>query len=145
MGRIDSFPSLYGQIAPDPWTDFVPVLSQGVVVTKTVSYARYCRIGRMITACVELVVTGAGTGGSSINITLPVTAVRGTNHYVVGTGWAFDTSASQVYVGASRAFSTTNTDILQTNSGAATIGSNPNFALAAGDEVAYQITYEAAS
>lgn len=76
------------------WT---PTVTQLGAVSVTVTNASYQKIGRFVTAIVNLVVTGSGTGGNNITVSLPVTAAAagaGT-----GAGWIYDSSANQLWSG----------------------------------------------
>lgn len=132
----------------DAWTSFIPTLTQSATVTKTDTYAKYQRIGRLIHAQVNLSVTGSGTAANDVVVGLPVAAA--TTSLMIGTGLIYDSSANLVYPA-----------IAEINAAALTIkmrstvvgGTNPTFlgstsftaGLASGDLVRYEVTYEAAS
>lgn len=79
------------------WTDYTPTLTQSATVTKTTTYGRYLKIGRLVVAQVNLSVTGAGTAANSVLLGLPVAAAAA--NVIAGSGIIFDTSASTVYPG----------------------------------------------
>ncbi len=64
-----------GMIVSEPWTSWSPVITQGNTPTATVNWARYHRIGRLITAHFHVSLTSAGTTTQNIEISLPVPAV----------------------------------------------------------------------
>jgi len=132
-------------VGVDAWTSYTPTLTQSVTVTKTVTYAKYMKIGRMVTVRVDLAVTSAGTANNAIKIGLPVTAATSGNHVVIGNAWVFDASVPLLSVGVARGLTTTETDLLMNGTVGVPIGVNPNFALASGDEVAMCVTYESAT
>jgi hypothetical protein len=128
------------------WTTFTPTLVQSGTVTKTVTYARFVRLGRTIFAQVDLSVTGSGTGANQVVIGLPVSAASGT--LMVGTGLIYDSSATLVYNAIA--------EVMAGGAGVAlrptTSTTNANLgvtaftaALASGDIVRYGVTYEAAT
>jgi hypothetical protein len=55
---------------------YVPTLTQGVTVAKTVDFARYYVLGRMVYFNVGLAVTGAGSASSQILMGLPLPSAR---------------------------------------------------------------------
>lgn len=141
------------------WTSYTPTLGQGATtnITKTVTYARYQRIGRLIVVEGSLAVTGTGTASAAINVTLPTagtTAAAGAAFFLVpGAASVFDTSASMTYPAFSYLASTTT---LQFTPLGATVGVGWNglglgggigtgtfgAALANGDVVSYSAIYE---
>lgn len=131
--------------ANDVWTTYTPTLTQSGAVTKTVTYARYLRVGRMITVEVLLVATGAGTGANRITVSLPVTAAQG-GDMVAGSGYVFDASAATVYAGPATLFSTTSAAIYLGSGVANHLGAaGMTAALANTDNVSVSLTYEAAT
>jgi len=133
------------------WTAYTPTLTQSATVTKTVSYAKYIKVGRMVTVSGVLAVTGSGTASNQVLIGLPVTAVSAVGPLgipIVGSGYIHDTSATAYYGGLATLTSTTTMALIPT---ASTTPVNYlgvtgfTAALAAGDTVAYSATYETAS
>jgi hypothetical protein len=133
-------------LSVNAWTTYTPTLTQSGAVTKTVTYGKYQRVGRMITAAVLLSCTGAGTAANAILAGLPVTAATPAN-VAIGSGWILDASTSNLYkavieVNSSttvlfRPTSTVNNDKL----GEAVMTA----ALAAGDLITFTATYESAA
>lgn len=132
-------------LAAVAWSSYTPTLTQSVTVTATVTYAKYMQIGKIINVNVLLTVTGAGTLGADIFVTLPVTAAASfSNLTAVGAGRVFDTSASLNYVGTAVSNTTARIGIVP-NAGNGYLGSTSfTAALAAGDTVSFCATYEAA-
>jgi len=75
------------------WTAYTPVLTQSGAVTKTVTYARYFKLGRLVTVSMVLAVTatGGGVSNNTITVSLPFTAVQAAN-MTVGTGHIYNAS-----------------------------------------------------
>jgi len=121
------------------WVDYTPTLTQGVTVTKTVTQARYCQFQKTIIGQVLLNATSGGTGGTLVVIGLPF-AVR-TGNPLVGSGYIYDASTNVMYnltfagsgAGVSGYYQTGNQ-----------WGNSPNIALANGDQIAIQFSYEIA-
>lgn len=146
-----------------PWTtlaytyksfvSFTPTLAQGVStdIAKTVTYAKYCRTGKLVTGNIKVASTAAGTSGSAVTLTLPVTA--STSGLIVGTGSYFDTGTAE-YRGAVYLQSTTTLSLIpvdaasanpSTNNLALGVGTIPAaFAVASGDIFNVSFNYEAA-
>jgi hypothetical protein len=123
---------------------YTPTLTQSGAVGKTVTVARYTQIGKLVIGQVSLAVTSTGTGTQPILFGLP-TAAR-TNALVVGSGFVYDASANICYSGVAFC-STTSTAglVVEAGTGSGFIGATGmTAALASGDSVAAQFTYEAA-
>jgi hypothetical protein len=128
------------------WTSFTPQVDQGAStnIAKTVNYSNYARYGRTIHFAFGLAMTAAGTAGSQVTITLPVTAASTSG--LAGSARVFDTSTNSYYSCTIMGPSTTTIAFQFDTSGtAARWGLAPNLALASGDTIVGQITYEAAS
>ena len=125
------------------WTSFTPTVGQSGAVTVTNTRSRYARYGRTIHFTISLSVTGSGTGGNNILISLPVTAASA-GEAMPGTGVVVDTSAGLTYVGWSYIQSTTECLIL-TDVGTALGAAVFTAALASGDTIKISGTYEAAA
>lgn len=133
---------------PDAWTSFTPTLVQSAAVTKTVTYARYMKVGRLVTAVMKLDVTGAGVAANRIDIGLPVTAASSGN-IAAGSGAIWDASAAIWYAGVPILVTTSAVAILL-GSGAVSgpmgaTGGGMTAALAAGDIATVSLVYESAT
>lgn len=131
----------------DAWTTFTPTFTQGATITKTVTYAKYQRVGRLIVAQVLLAVTSAGTANTQIIVSLPVTGVGGGNQ-PIGVFYMSDTSTSPFnYMGFAAMVSTTTVSGIGSGFAGymgATAGPG-GVTLASGDSIGYSVMYEAAS
>lgn len=137
-----------GDFVPmNAWETYTPTLTQSATVAKTVSYARFTRIGRTVFVMVSLAVTGAGTAANAVAIGLPVTAAAIAGNPPVGIGWVFDTSAGDTIVGQAYLASTTTAQLVSTRATGNIVGTGGGFAagLAANDVVTLSATYEAAT
>jgi hypothetical protein len=79
-------------------TSWTPAVTQSGSVTVTNTYSRYQRIGRRVKGWFDLAVTGSGTLGNAVTISLPVTAAVA-NDTMVGRLRIFDSSAAASYKG----------------------------------------------
>lgn len=136
-------------LTPGAWnTSWTPTISQGVStnVAKTVSYAAYLQLGKLVMVQYVLAVTGTGTAGSHVNVDLPVTP--STNivvNQVVGNGHV--KLAGTVYPAQTQmeAAATAKTFWVESDiTGGGVIGSSPSAALANGDFIRAAFFYEAA-
>lgn len=127
------------------WMDWTPTITQGVAVTKTITYARYVAIGNTIVLQTRLAVTSAGTAGQAIIIGgIPINiANSGDLTYVVGIGTILDVSVAY-YGGLSVAAESATTLSFTGYTVANRMGISPNFGLANGDVISFQATYERA-
>lgn len=136
------------------WTSYVSTLTQSATVTKTDTYSKFTRIGRMIFVQVYLTVTGTGTAANGIVMTLPVTAASSqVNLALGGSSIVFDTSASQYYPSTPKINTTTTVTFLPVGTSVGLgfqnqgIGSGSFFAaaLAVGDTLTAGFFYESAT
>lgn len=140
--NFDHYNDYYGSMV-GAWTTFTPTLTQSNTPTKTVTYASYLKLGRMVTGHVVMTVTSAGTAANPIIVGLPV-AMAGTGNLVIGSGWVYDASGVIGYSGALIRVTST-TAIIWAHGETNNVGADPNFALANTDQISYQFTYESAS
>jgi hypothetical protein len=121
------------------WVDYTPTLTQGVTVTKTISIARYCQIQKTIFVSLFLSATTAGLV-TGVEIGLPIAAKY--NSAMMGSGFIYDASTNTMYNVLPYTVSTSTVSAFyQTGSN---WGSSPGIALAAGDQIRFNFTYEAA-
>jgi hypothetical protein len=127
------------------WTSWTPQIDQGAStnIAKTVTYSKYSRYGRTIHWSFYLALTASGTAGSGVYLTLPVTASA--TEATAGAGLFFDSSTSTQYGGAWVGTTTTQVLFAGDWAGTGAWGTAPNLAIASGDVLRGQITYEAAS
>ena len=127
------------------WQAFTPQLDQlpNVNIAKTVRHSRYCQVGKTVTWVFNVRCDGAGTAGGQIRLSLPVPAIAGVQA-LTGVGAMYDASASTRYV-CTLEYATANMIGWAVN-GVSTdlLGASPSLALANGDSVNGQLTYEAA-
>ncbi|HKY77447.1 MAG TPA: hypothetical protein VJS45_14965 [Acidimicrobiia bacterium] len=128
------------------WATWVPTLTQSGAVTKTVTSARYTKVGRTVTGVASLTVTGTGTANNAILVGLPV-AAAGTN-LRIGSGAILDASDSfRSYGAIVEILTTTTVRFWPTSTDAVDVLGNTVFtaALANNDQIHMSIAYEAAA
>lgn len=84
----------------DGYLTYSPALVQSTTVTKSITYASYLKINKLVFVHFEFVVTAgtAGTAGNRITVALPATAVSYSNVFTgVGTGSIYNASNTVVY------------------------------------------------
>ena len=129
------------------WLDWTPTVTQSASVSVTVARAKYMRLGRLIIGDCQLTVTGAGTGGNAVRVSMPVTWAHGNTRIPLGAGIINDDSANFFYDGKLVALSTTAFAFALTGAAEDTYLGSTTFtaALAASDVIGLSFTYEAAS
>lgn len=129
------------------WPSFTPTLVQSGTVSKTVIYAKYFQIGKMVTALYRLDISSTGTASNEVRVGLPVTAATA-NALNCGHGFLFDASSANLIKGECVLDSTTYFTMVATNDLlAARLGATGTAftaALASGDSITASVTYEAA-
>ena len=131
------------------WTSYTPTLTQSSAVTKTVTYAKYEKIGRLVHVQVVLSVTGTGAANAKVTVSLPFTAASAAGGF--GTGYIADSSSGSPYTaGIVNLDSVTTMALLDATAatGVAYLGLTGSAfaaALASGDTVQMGCTYEAST
>ena len=126
------------------WVDYTPTLAQGAStnIAKTVTYSKYIQTGKLVIWVCRLEITGSGTAGSTITVTLPVTsAVASTT--AVGGAVYFDASV-QGYVCTAVLETTTTISLTSNANNGGRLGNFPNIAAAVNDQYTFTATYPAA-
>lgn len=134
-------------VSVDGWEAYTPTLVQSAAVTKTVTYAKFMRIGRTIFGQMLLTVTGTGTAANAVKAGLPVAAATA-DPVVFGPAYVFDSSANLLYTAVATRATSTEVQFLATVNGAATAvlgAASFTAALATGDLINVSFHYEAAS
>ncbi len=130
------------------WTSYTPTLTQSSAVTKTVTYAKYEKIGRQVILNVNLSITGTGSANNTVTVSLPFTAAVGGN-LPVGGGFLFDVSAALNYPNIAVLNSTTTAAFIDAATPHALYqgqtGADFAAALAAGDGIDFFAVYEAST
>lgn len=125
------------------WTSYTPTLAQGGTgnISKTVTYAKYIRVGKFVVCQWRLSATGTGTAGASITASLPFQAAQ--SSLTIGSGAYSD--GGTVYSGVAQLDSTTTCGLARTDLTWTTlIGAEPSIAVASGDVFDGFVVYEAA-
>jgi hypothetical protein len=136
----------------DGFLNYTPTLVQAATVTKSVTYARYLKINKLVFVNFEMVAQAgtAGTAGNAITISLPATAVSYSNIFTgIGNGSIYDASTFLVYPAIITMASTTTATFQTTNSvvsnGLQYLGITDFTAgLATGDYISGSFCYQAA-
>jgi len=135
-------------LVSDAWPTFNPTLTQSGAVGKTNTYTKVRRIGRTIIEQGYLTCdgTGAPVGANAITVSTSTTAVQA-GALPVGTALIIDASTGNYYRATAHMLTTGTIGFMSTNTNTgAYLGANDFVAaLANGDVVAYEITYEAAT
>jgi hypothetical protein len=126
---------------------YTPTLTQSSTVTKTVTFARYTQIAKLVFVQVEVSATGTGTASNTVTLSLPVTAA---NNGLVGAfqqnlgGRIVDASGGPATFPAWTYLASTTTMALLNASNQILGGAGFTAALASGDTVQMNLVYEAA-
>ena len=136
------------ELAPffSAWTSWTPTVAQGATsnISKTVSYAKYVLVGKLAIANVRLDMTGAGTAGSTLTISVPSAITSASTSPRLGGAHIFDSSTSTRYTGQAEWVTSTTLSFVGDWSGNGAWGVNPNLAVASGDQIGFSVMYEVA-
>lgn len=137
-----------GLIKPElgRWITWTPTITQSVGVAVTVNYASYNITNRIGVISCKVTCTGAGVANNDIIIGGVPAIVQPTfaGSRAIGSGQVLDTGVAY-YSGVLVAVGGSDFRIYVHNNPPAAgsaIGSNPNFALAAGDEISMTAVYQ---
>ena len=134
------------EVAPlmTAWVTHTPTIAQGVTanISKTVNYSKYMRVGKLMIWQFAMDITGAGTSGASVTLTLPANLAASFTG-VIGYGTISDASTSTNYNGSWLNISNL-AYFVGDWSGVNTWGSNPSIALANTDNIRGTVVYEVA-
>jgi hypothetical protein len=127
------------------WTSYTPVVKGGATtVTKTVAYAKYLQIDKLVFVQVLVNVTSAGAVNGAITISLPsgLLPVTQGSRFTRGTFFLTDAGVG-FYTGS--AIITSDVVYGMSSSAGDFMGANtPAMTLANGDEISFQVVYEVA-
>lgn len=131
-----------GLINLSTWTNWTPTITQSGSVGNTVTYARYCIIGRTVHVQAVLAITAAGTTANAIVVGGLPGAVAGVNvgNFVGCGSFIYFRTGVAYYAGTVEHFSTTTLRFIAHSSGL--LGSGLNFATANGDALGFEATWE---
>jgi hypothetical protein len=121
---------------------YTPTVTQSVAVTKTVAIARYQQIQKRVFVEVVLNITSSGTGNNALSVSLPITAKNTTGN--AGSVGIYDGSATTMYAGWCYLATATTVVFAGDWAGGGTWGTVPNIAIANGDTIWLNLSYEAA-
>lgn len=127
------------------FSTYVPTWTQSATVTKTVNFAKYWRVGRLVTVQVSMTATGAGTAANAMVVSLPITGTADVG--ACGSFW-FNDAGTAFYSGTTRKVSSTTLLFYIGGSSSGGLGATGGgfvSAIAATDQLEFVATYEAAS
>jgi hypothetical protein len=124
------------------WETWSPTVTQLGNVTVTNNGSRYGRVQQIVVAHTYLTVTGTGTAGNNVRVSLPITAQ--TIDRIITQGFIYDASANQMYAITGFADTTTTCIFYWTNASSSAWGNAPSIGLAVNDQIRLQFMYEAA-
>ena len=125
------------RIVREPAQSWTPVVTQSVAVTCTVTRANYHRFGSWCYASCDLAITGSGTSGNAIAVSLPVTASDASD--VHGQFVIVDNTVA-IYAGSIYPSSTTAVTFVS-DAQTSLVGVAPAFGLASGDRIRMDVSY----
>lgn len=135
--------AMLAEIQPAWTTTFDPVVGQGggtPAITHTLFKSQWHYDGDMVEFECYIGVTGPGTAGQILAVTLPIAALSSTNGSM-GAAGIFDGSANLRYVVTPRSVAASTTSIQFYADGAGVWGVTPSLAIANTDEIYFTIRY----
>ncbi len=110
-------------------------------MTATVTEARYVRSGCIVQAWGVLAVTGSGTSGNAVTVSLPVTASGHSANAAIGNGVILESSANDQTLVVVRLDTTSTVSFMSTETTQGRWGVFPSKGLATGDSVQFNVRY----
>lgn len=71
------------------WQDYTPTFTQSATITKTVNWARFTQLNKLVQVSIKMTASSAGTADNLILVGLPVNA--STNNFLMGQAINFTT------------------------------------------------------
>jgi len=132
---------------------YTPTWTQSATITKTVNWARFTQLNKLVIGSVRMTATSAGTANNKVLVSLPVDA--STNNFIMGTAYIVDESTTPDGYAAplSVLYESASTVSFQGGASAYTVdvslrlgqtNSQANITIASGDIIYMQFMYEAA-
>lgn len=128
----------WSQTGAKTWT---PTITQSGTVGATVTEARFVRNGAVIRCWADLAVSGSGTSGNAIQVTLPAASSSPSGALIVGAGTIYDTSGAVNYSCAVQLASASAVLFKNDASQNGGVGALPAFGLAPGDVIRFTADY----
>ena len=133
------------EVAPffNGWTSYTPTLAQGAStnISKTVTTARYLRVGTLLFVNMYLSITGTGTTNNIITVSLPSGMTMPVNQFFLNGIGQYNDASVQRYPAAPYYQTSTTVSLRRTDtSPSGDIGQDPNIAVASGDEIFVSFT-----
>jgi len=120
---------------------YTPTWTQSATITKTVDWARYTQLNKLVVVSVKMTATGGGTAGNNILIGLPVNASA--NNFVMGVGFSIPVSSGTNLPNVA-VFNSSSTVKFTVSLANQSTGFSGSTAVASGDIWYVNLTYEAA-
>lgn len=122
------------------WQSYTPTWTQSTAITKTVDWARYTQLNKLVIVNIKMTATNSGTASNNITVSLPVNA--SSNNFLMGIA-AFDASTdcyNFVFYDTSSTVSFSTGEFANT----ANLGARRQTQVVSGQIVYLNLTYEAA-
>lgn len=78
------------------WQDWTPVVTQPGTITQSGTVARYIQIGDLVVAMAYIDISGTGTSGNFVRVSLPVAPADNTAAYPIGSGTIFENPTTYI-------------------------------------------------
>lgn len=134
-------------IAAASVTAFTSTISQGAStnIAKTTNYSQYRIVDGICEWWFNYAMTAAGTAGSQVTLTLPVTSGLTTVGTTLGNGMIYDSSVPTIDTGQWEIVTSTTISLAVGESTSAPWGTSPNLALASGDLIRGHVRFPVSS
>lgn len=121
--------------------DWAPTVSQPGTITRTVTYGKYWVAGKRVWAECFLTISGTGTAGSAMKVSLPINASSASG-LCIGSATFVDASDSFRFRAGVVIADTASTAAIALDNQTNYLGALPSLALAASDQLRFSIFYE---
>lgn len=125
------------------WSTHTPTWTQSATISKTVTYSRYIKLGRLVIWEFALTASSSGTAANALSLTLPANCAQAGN-LPVGSAYLYNTSVNIGLIPLTA--SSTTLTFSNTNTGA-TAGSSGFYTtqVVSGHQLLAHVVYESAS
>ena len=126
------------------WESYTPTITQGATLTKTIDYAKYTQINKLVVCHITCTITSAGTAANILTVSLPLTPANVDQPFFGCNGSAtfYDASAATPYVLGVHIGASSIVNFVGIAAGGDYFGVVPAVTAANGDVISFIISYE---
>lgn len=127
----------------EAWTSYTPTITQGAAITKTITYAKWARVNKIVVVEANIALTSAGTASNALTLTLPIAPATSGIFSMIGSAMFYKASTTLPYILAA-VYDSGSLKFWHETAGGNFFGAVPAVTVANGDNISFQLIYEVA-